>query len=110
MLQEGITVGPLFVISLLQEGITVGPLFVISLFQEGITVGPLSVAYKLKTEALVFGGKTMTSTDIAVASGLCNIGDKERIKDIPKDVRVGAMAEIKRKIEAAVDRVKVSVN
>lgn len=81
---------------------------VVEQLQEGITVGPLSVAYKLKTEALVFGGKTMTSTDIAVASGLCNIGDKERIKDIPKDVRVGAMAEIKRKIEAAVDRVKFS--
>ena len=62
------------------------------------------------TEAFVFGGKTTTSTDIAVASGLCDIGDKERIKDIPENVRVGALAEIKRKIEAAVDRVKVHVS
>lgn len=49
----------------------------------------------------------MTSTDIAVASGFCDIGDKERVKHIPEELRIGALAEIKRKIEAAIDRVKV---
>ena len=50
----------------------------------------------------------MTSTDIAVASGFCNnIGDKQRVKHITEDVRIGALKEIKRKIESAVDRVKV---
>lgn len=75
----------------------------------GVTVGPSSVGYKLTTEALVFGGNTMTATDVAVASELCgNIGDKERTRNIPKDVRVGALEEIKRKIENAVDQVKLS--
>ncbi|XP_022808013.1 uncharacterized protein LOC111345029 [Stylophora pistillata] len=81
---------------------------VIAQTQEAITVGPSSVAYKLMTEALVFGGKIITSTDIAVAFGLCEIGDKERTKDIPEVIKEGAMAEIKRKIEAAIDLVKFS--
>lgn len=51
----------------------------------------------------------MTSTDIAVASGFLDIGDKERVKHIPEEVRIGALAEIKRKIEAAIDRVKVRI-
>ncbi|KAK2547285.1 putative D-/L-hydantoinase subunit A [Acropora cervicornis] len=81
---------------------------VIEQTQEAIKVGPSSVAYKLMTEALVFGGKIITSTDIAVAFGLCEIGDKERTKDIPEVIKDGAMAEIKKKIEAAIDLVKFS--
>lgn len=76
--------------------------------QGEVTVGPLSVGFKLHSEALVFGGETMTSTDVAVASGFCDIGDKERVKHIPEPVRIGALVEIKRKIEAAIDRVKLS--
>lgn len=50
----------------------------------------------------------MTSTDIAVASGFCDyIGDRERVKHIPEEVRTGSLKFIKKKIEAAIDRVKV---
>ena len=51
----------------------------------------------------------MTATDIAVASVFCNdIGDKEKLlNQIPEEVRVGALNEITRQIEAAIDRVKV---
>ena len=78
------------------------------MLQTGVSVGPSSVGYKLTTEALLFGGSTMTATDIAVASGLCdNVGDKEKVKEIPEEVRIGALEEIKRKIETAVDQVKV---
>ena len=75
----------------------------------GITVGPDSVGKNLTSEAMVFeGGKTMTSTDIAVASGFCeNIGNKERVRHITEVVRIGSLEDIKRKIEAAVDRMKV---
>ena len=50
----------------------------------------------------------MTSTDVAVASGLRDdVGDKDKVKQISEGVRIGAMEEIKRKIESALDRVKV---
>lgn len=35
-----------------------------------VQVGPDSVAYRLDQEALAFGGRTMTGTDIALAAGL----------------------------------------
>ena len=79
------------------------------LHQGGVTVGPLSVGFKLHSEALVFGGEKMTATDIAVASGFCDIGDKERVKHISEEVRTAALVEIKRKIETAIDRVKVII-
>jgi N-methylhydantoinase A/oxoprolinase/acetone carboxylase beta subunit len=43
---------------------------------DGLKVGPQSVGYRLTEEALVFGGSTLTATDVAVALGLVQIGDK----------------------------------
>ena len=40
-----------------------------------VTVGPDSVGYRLTEKALVFGGDTLTATDIAVRLGMANIGD-----------------------------------
>ena len=51
----------------------------------------------------------MTATDIAVASGFCDIGDKEGVKHISEEVRTAALVEIKRKIETTIDRVKVTI-
>lgn len=83
-------------------------MLIIIVLQTGVTVGPSSVGYKLTSEALVFGGGTMTATDVAVASGLCyNIGDKDRVKEMTEEFRIAALEEIQRKIEDAVDRVKV---
>ena len=45
-----------------------------------VQVGPESVGYRLTTEALVFGGKTVTATDIAVAAGRADIGDRARTR------------------------------
>src|SRR5262249_29950258 len=43
-----------------------------SLVQDGqtLTVGPQSVGYRLIEEGLVFGGDTLTATDVAVAAGM----------------------------------------
>ena len=35
--------------------------------QDGLTIGPDSVGYQLTRRALVFGGDTLTATDLAVA-------------------------------------------
>src|SRR5882762_4929889 len=56
-----------------------------------LTVGPQSVGYRLTEEALVFGGKTMTATDAAVAAGIVNIGDAKKAAGVPRDLARGVL-------------------
>ena len=47
---------------------------------EGRLVGPDSVGYELTSRAQCFGGDTLTATDIAVAGGLADVGDKSLVR------------------------------
>jgi N-methylhydantoinase A/oxoprolinase/acetone carboxylase beta subunit len=71
-------------------------------------VGPRSVGYELTTRALVFGGDTLTATDIAVASGGASVGDATRIAHLPRTTIDTALAAIGDRVDDAVDRVKLS--
>jgi N-methylhydantoinase A/oxoprolinase/acetone carboxylase beta subunit len=73
---------------------------------DGISVGPKSVGYRLIDEGLVFGGNTMTATDVAVAAGLAEIGDKRAVADLPRDLVQSALDIVRTKIEDSVDRMK----
>ena len=73
-----------------------------------ITIGPKSVGYKLTKEALIFGGQTLTATDIAVAAGLANIGDSSRLTHLGDADVKKAMEKIKTMVEEAIDKVKIS--
>tara|TARA_R110000824_G_scaffold45409_20_gene131376 strand:- start:6130 stop:7692 length:1563 start_codon:yes stop_codon:yes gene_type:complete len=73
-----------------------------------IKIGPDSVGYELTEKALVFGGDVLTTTDIIVAAGRCEIGDPKLVSHLDKDVVDAAEAEIHRMIETIVDRVKTS--
>ena len=58
--------------------------------EDPLRVGPQSVGYRITEEALVFGGETLTTTDIAVAAGVADIGDAERVtRDRPELVTGG---------------------
>jgi N-methylhydantoinase A/oxoprolinase/acetone carboxylase beta subunit len=46
-------------------------------------VGPRSVGFRLTEDALVFGGAVLTLTDIAVAAGRIEIGDRARVAPLP---------------------------
>ncbi|MFV0332892.1 MAG: ROK family protein [Tropicimonas sp.] len=74
--------------------------------REPLAVGPQSVGYRLGQEALVFGGDTVTATDIAVASGLIDLGDKSRVAGLPGDFVRAALAQIHAAIAENVDRMK----
>ncbi len=69
-------------------------------------VGPRSVGFRLTTEALVFGGQTLTATDAAVAAGRTAIGDPAAVVGLPKGLVREVLAEAQKKIEDAVDRMK----
>src|SRR6266852_974279 len=74
--------------------------------KEPVRVGPLSVGYKLTSEALVFGGNRLTATDIAVAAGLVDVGDRSRVASLPKSLINAALADAQRKLEGDIDRMK----
>ena len=74
----------------------------------GIGIGPQSVGYRLLDQAHVFGGKTLTATDIAVAAGYAKLGDPVLVADLPRRTVDLAVAEIHRMLAEGVDRMKTS--
>lgn len=73
---------------------------------EGARIGPQSVGYRLLGEGRVFGGKTLTATDIAVASGWIGLGDADRLADLSPDVVARAARNMSAIIADGVDRMK----
>jgi N-methylhydantoinase A/oxoprolinase/acetone carboxylase beta subunit len=72
---------------------------------DGAEVGPQSVGYELTSRALVFGGDVLTATDLAVAAGLADIGDRDRVAGLEAEP---ALARIEEGIAETVDRMKTS--
>jgi N-methylhydantoinase A/oxoprolinase/acetone carboxylase beta subunit len=73
---------------------------------DGPTVGPVSVGYRLTREARIFGGTRLTTSDVAVAAGLLDLGDRTRVRDIDPAFATRALAECARMVEESVDRMK----
>lgn len=72
------------------------------------TVGPKSVGYRLTSEALVFGGSTLTATDIAVAAGIAEIGDPTLVAHLDGEAVRRALDAIRLQIAAAADMMRTS--
>jgi N-methylhydantoinase A/oxoprolinase/acetone carboxylase beta subunit len=73
---------------------------------DGARVGPRSVGYRLTKEALVFGGDTLTATDVAVGLGLVDLGDRARLKHLDTQTLEAARDRIVSLLAEAVDRMK----
>ena len=73
-----------------------------------VTVGPKSVGYRLTQEALVFGGEVLTCTDIAVAAGMAQIGDPDRVASLDPALVEAARARINEMLETSVERSRIS--
>ncbi|MEA2582938.1 MAG: hypothetical protein QOF33_1023 [Thermomicrobiales bacterium] len=71
---------------------------------EPLKIGPQSVGYRLTREALIFGGNTLTTSDIAVA----DLGDRSRVAHLDRGLVESALARIQEMCETAVDRMKTS--
>ena len=74
--------------------------------EPALAIGPASVGYRLTEQALVFGGDVLTVTDIAVAAGLIDLGDRKRVATLPSALVEAALARIHAMIEEGVDRMK----
>ncbi|MFO8125394.1 hydantoinase/oxoprolinase N-terminal domain-containing protein [Yoonia sp.] len=75
---------------------------------DNLAVGPRSVGYRLTQEALVFGGTTLTCTDIAVAAGMTDIGDASLVAGLDPTLVTAARARIAEMLETAVERTRIS--
>ncbi len=71
-----------------------------------LKVGPLSVGYQLVRDSLVFGGDQLTATDVAVASGLLELGDVARATSVNADMRQKILTECQHMLEETIDQVK----
>jgi len=76
--------------------------------ERGIKVGPQSVGYRLITEALVFGGTQLTTTDIVVAGGRADLGDKAKVAHLSPDLVARTQATIMKMLEDCVERSRLS--
>lgn len=73
-----------------------------------VTVGPRSVGKDLTRQARVFGGSTLTTTDILVASGLEGLGDSSLVSDIPSSVVGQVKDKINLLLSTVLDEMKTT--
>jgi N-methylhydantoinase A/oxoprolinase/acetone carboxylase beta subunit len=73
-----------------------------------VTVGPRSVGFEIGRRALVFGGDTLTATDLAVAAGMCDVGDRGLVARLDAGLVRTGIRHITERLAELVDRVKTS--
>ena len=71
-----------------------------------IAIGPQSVGFRLTEQALVFGGSILTATDIAVAAGLAEIGERRKVAHLAPTLIDAVLARARMMIETHADRIK----
>jgi len=87
--------------------VAIGGGTVIRRIDGAVRLGPDSVGWRLRDEALVFGGSTPTLTDAAVHAGRMSLGDPTLLSG-HEDLLEEAIAESDRIIANAVDQAKIS--
>jgi len=76
--------------------------------QDGNAIGPRSVGHRLVEEGMVFGGDTLTATDIVVAGGHVEIGDASRVARLHPDTLSAATRRISDMLNLGIERMKPS--
>jgi len=74
--------------------------------EDGLSVGPQSVGHRLVTEALVFGGSTLTATDIVVAAGRADVGDASKVAHLPRQTVENALSTMQNVLEENIRQMK----
>lgn len=75
---------------------------------DDIRVGPDSVGYRLTREAFIFGGSTLTASDVAVAAGRARFGDPGRLPPLGEAAVRAAWAAFRERLETGLDSMKTS--
>lgn len=75
--------------------------------ERAVRLGPESVGYRLRDEALIFGGPTPTLTDSAVATGRARLGDPALTRSALRLLKAASGAA-DAELADAIDRVKTA--
>lgn len=75
---------------------------------EVLAVGPDSVGYNITTEGLVFGGTTLTASDIAIAASRISFGDPARLPPFSAHLVDTVMNRFRYMLEDGIDRIKTT--
>lgn len=75
---------------------------------EELRVGPDSVGFRITEQARLFGGTTLTASDVAVAAGRARFGDPAGLPPLSPAVRDAIWARMQAMLEEALDRMKTS--
>ena len=81
-----------------------------SLASHNLRVGPDSVGYRLLEESYLFGGKTLTASDVAVASGHASFGDSSRLPRLSSATLDMVWTAFRAILEQGVDSMKTSAS
>lgn len=84
---------------------------VIQINEDGsFQIGPESVGHKLQEKSLIFGGDTLTTTDIVVALGQVELGDAKLVAHLDKTLLQKIYAEMIHMVEETIDKMKTSAD
>lgn len=72
-----------------------------------VSIGPQSVGYRLSEEGMAWGGRTLTTTDVALAAGYASVDDP---KCDPSKLAGLDRALVRRVVEAVVHRVQENID
>lgn len=73
---------------------------------DGSRIGPRSVGFRLLQKGLAFGGDTLTATDIAVAAGRLDLGERRRLAHLAPDFVSRMLERMGEMVAESVDRMK----
>ncbi len=73
---------------------------------DGSRIGPSSVGFRLLEKGLVFGGDTLTATDIACAGGRTDLGDRSLVAGLPPGLVARTLDRMGEMIAEGIDRMK----
>ena len=73
-------------------------------------IGPDSVGHKLHEKSFIFGGDTLTTTDVAVALGQVELGDAKNVAHLDKALLVKIYAKMVQMVEETIDKMKTSAD
>lgn len=71
-------------------------------------IGPDSVGYRLSQDAYVFGGSTLTTSDVAVKAGYASFGNVAKVPNLSPAVVDDVLARCRRMFEDGIDRMKTA--